>query len=147
MRTIPLGNPSFDFDDVRAILRGEPVKLKLTPSALRKIRRSRGFVERAITEGQTLYGVNTGFGKLSDTRIEASHIDELQENLILSHSAGLGATLPPRTAALLVALRVHSLALGYSGVSVELVERLAEMFNSSIAPVILEVGSVGASGD
>lgn len=146
MRTIRLGEPILGFDDVRDIL-SSSVKLVLAPSSKKRMARSRKIVERALSDGRTLYGVNTGFGKLADTRIEPDHIEELQENLILSHSAGLGEVAPPGTAALLVALRAQSLALGNSGVTPDLVQRLIDLFNGSVVPAISETGSVGASGD
>lgn len=151
MRILRLGEPTLTFDDLRAIVRdyppGRTVKLKLAPTARKRMERSRKIVEIALAGGKTVYGVNTGFGKMADTRIGPDRIEELQENLILSHAAGLEPVASPQTAALLVALRAHSLAIGNSGVTPALVLRLVDLFNDSIVPVVPEVGSVGASGD
>ncbi|MBI2899393.1 MAG: histidine ammonia-lyase [Planctomycetes bacterium] len=151
MYTITLGEPSMSFDDLRAIVRdyppGRSVRLRLSPAARRRMEGSRRIVEKALAAGRTVYGVNTGFGKLSDTRIDDDRLEELQTNLVLSHAAGLEPVASPQTAALLVALRAHSLALGLSGVTPSLVEYLIDLFNGSVVPVVPEVGSVGASGD
>jgi histidine ammonia-lyase len=110
-----------------------------------RVRRFRAVVERALRDGRTVYGVNTGFGKLSDVRIKPDQLLELQRNLLLSHSAGLGK--PIREVGLLIALRTNSLLLGYSGVSPKLPEYLVRLYNRGLEPVIREQGSVGASGD
>jgi histidine ammonia-lyase len=144
MRTITLDGRSLTLEDVRAILDGG-VQLALAPDAKRRMKKSRDVVEAALKAGRVMYGVNTGFGKLSDTRIEPERIEELQKNLLLSHAAGLGE--PLRTSRLLVALRANSLAYGNSGVTPGLVERLVDLVNRGVDPVIPEVGSVGASGD
>src|SRR5207245_4712371 len=95
----------------------------------------------------TIYVVNTGFGKLSNQRIEPHEVLALQENLLRSHAVGMGPLLPLGVSRLALALRIQALAKGHSGVSVELVERLIEMFNRGVVPAIPEQGSVGASGD
>jgi histidine ammonia-lyase len=144
VKTITLDGRSLGFDDVRAILEGGAL-LALSPEAKRRIRKSREIIDAALKSGRVMYGVNTGFGKLSDTRIEPERIEELQKNLLLSHAAGHGE--PMRHPRLLIALRANSLAYGNSGVTPGLVERLVELFNKGVEPVIPEVGSVGASGD
>jgi len=145
---IVLDGESLGFDELRALARDplqEDVRLRIPPRALRRVARSRATVERALRAGRTVYGVNTGFGRLSDARIEPARIEELQRNLLLSHATGLGP--PVREAGLVLALRANSLLLGYSGVSPALVRRLAEVYNRGLVPEILEQGSVGASGD
>jgi len=148
VRTIVLDGESLGFADLRALSRDflqRDVRLKIAPAALRRVRRSRAVVERAIRDGRTIYGINTGFGKLSDTRIDAKRLDELQVRLLLSHSAGMG--MPIHETGAMIALRANALLLGYSGVSAGLVQRLVELYNRGVIPVILEQGSVGASGD
>ena len=148
MRTIVLDGESLGYADLRALARDVPprdVRLRTSPEALRRVRRSRAVVDRAIRDGRTIYGINTGFGKLSDTRIGPERLDELQERLLLSHSAGMGQ--PIREAGVMIALRANALLLGYSGVSEGLVRRLVDLYNLGVVPVILEQGSVGASGD
>lgn len=148
MRTIVLDGESLTFDDLRALSRDylqEKVRLRPAPAALRRVARSRARVERALREGEIIYGVNTGFGKLSDTRIDAARLDELQVNLLLSHSAGMGEAI--HESGLLIALRTNSLLIGYSGVTPGLVRYLTSLYNRGVIPVILEQGSVGACGD
>jgi histidine ammonia-lyase len=148
LRTIVLDGESLGFSDLRALARDflqQEVRLRIAPAALRRVKRSRAVVERAIREGRTVYGINTGFGKLSDTRIDPKRLEELQERLLLSHSAGLG--MPIHEVGVMIALRANALLLGYSGVTPGLVQRLVDLYNRGVIPVILEQGSVGASGD
>ena len=148
MRTIVLDGESLGFADLRALARDflqREGRLKIAPEALVRVRRSRATVERAIREGRTVYGVNTGFGRLSDTLIDARRLDELQEKLLLSHSAGMG--MPIHEVGVMIALRANALLIGYSGVTPDLVKHLVELYNRGVIPVILEQGSVGASGD
>ncbi len=121
--------------------------LKLSAPALERIQRSRGVVEKIIAEGRTVYGVNTGFGKLSDVHIEQSQLRELQLNLVRSHSCGLGPPLSITEARAMLLLRANVLAQGYSGCRPILVETLIAMLEGGVTPVIPEKGSVGASGD
>ncbi len=148
MRTIVLDGESLGFADLRALSRDflqREVRLRIAPSALKRVARSRAVVERAIRDGRTIYGINTGFGQLADTRIDAVRLEELQERLLLSHSAGMG--LPIHEVGVMIALRANALLIGYSGVTPALVERLVDLYNRGVIPVILEQGSVGASGD
>ena len=108
---------------------------------------SRHVVERIVAENQTVYGVNTGFGRLSDLRIEPNELRDLQLNLVRSHACGLGSPLSIPEARAMLLLRANVLALGYSGCRGVLIEALIEMLNRGVTPVIPEKGSVGASGD
>src|SRR6185503_815540 len=108
---------------------------------------SRKVVEAIIAEGRTVYGVNTGFGKLSDVRIELSQLRELQLNLVRSHSCGLGAPLSLEEARVMLLLRANVLACGYSGCRPVVIETLLAMLDRGVTPLIPEKGSVGASGD
>lgn len=146
MRTIRLDGESLGWDELRALARDEvPGGLTLSIRAMARVRKSRRFVDDALAAGSVIYGVSTGFGRLSDVRIPPGDLDRLQENLLLSHAAGMGA--PMRETGLLVALRANALLLGYSGVTPDLVRYLAEFYNRGVRPLILEQGSVGASGD
>jgi histidine ammonia-lyase len=130
----------------RSIAEGAP-RLSLAGSAWPVIARSREIIEKALTSGQAVYGVNTGFGKLAQTRIADADLKTLQRNLVLSHSAGVGAPLPDAAVRLVIALKVASLSRGHSGVRRVVVERLLDLLNKNVLPVIPEKGSVGASGD
>jgi histidine ammonia-lyase len=133
-------------DTLRRLWSG-PCTLGLAPSARAAIDASAATVARVLAHGDTVYGVNTGFGLLARTRIDDARLTELQRALVLSHSAGTGPWLDPATVRLIVALKVASLARGYSGVRAELIAALVAMTNAGIVPCIPCQGSVGASGD
>src|SRR5438477_877457 len=124
---------------------GGPVAL--AKEAWPSIERSRGHVESALASGRAIYGVNTGFGRLAQTRIPAAELKLLQRNLVLSHAAGVGELLPANVVRLTLALKIASLALGYSGVRRLVVERLLDLLNKDVMAEIPAQGSVGASGD
>jgi histidine ammonia-lyase len=130
----------------RRILEGR-AHVSLAESAWTGIERARAVVEDALASGRVLYGVNTGFGKLAQTRIPPDEINTLQRNLVLSHAAGVGQRLPDAVVRLTIALKIASLARGFSGVRRIVVERLIEMLNADVLPEIPAQGSVGASGD
>lgn len=119
--------------------------------ALRKdparVRRSREIVDAALGDGNTYYGINTGFGVLSRERIDPGQLEMLQRNLILSHAVGAGKPVPKPISRLMLDLKIHALGLGYSGVSLETFERLLLFSEQDLIPVIPSRGSVGASGD
>jgi histidine ammonia-lyase len=119
----------------------------LSAAARLRCQQSRRVVEDIVNAGRTVYGVNTGFGKLSDVRIEPTQLAELQLNLVRSHACGLGHPLSiPESRAMLL-LRANVLALGLSGARPELIDMLLLMLERGVTPVIPEKGSVGASGD
>jgi histidine ammonia-lyase len=121
--------------------------VSLSAAARERVEQSRRVVEKIVAEGRTVYGVNTGFGKLSDVRIEPSQLRELQLNLVRSHSCGLGPPLSEAEARAMLLLRANVLAQGYSGCRPVLIEALLRLLESGVTPVIPEKGSVGASGD
>src|SRR5213593_326249 len=131
---------------VFAVARGKE-RVALAAPARVRVEQSRKVVENIVAEGRTVYGVNTGFGKLSDVHIEPTQLRELQLNLVRSHSCGLGPPLSESEARALLLLRANVLAQGYSGCRPVLVETLIEMLEGDVTPVIPEKGSVGASGD
>ena len=131
---------------VSAVARGAE-HVSLAEAARARIEASRRVIEQIIAENRTVYGVNTGFGKLSDVRIDPSQIRALQLNLVRSHSCGLGDPLSIEEARAMLLLRANVLALGYSGCRPIVVETLIEMLNHGVTPVVPEKGSVGASGD
>ena len=138
---------SLSLEDARRVLRGEETSPRLTGAARKAVRAARAMVVRRVSGDDALYGINTGFGKLSRVRIDADDLEQLQENLLLSHAAGSGRPLPDSVARLSLLLRANTLARGNSGVRVELLERLLELFARGVVPIIPEQGSVGASGD
>jgi histidine ammonia-lyase len=112
-----------------------------------RVRAARRHVEGISSGGRTVYGVSTGFGALANTRIAPEAGRELQRSLLLSHAAGVGPFVEPEVVRAMMAIRVKTLAMGLSGVRVELVEALAAMLNSGVVPAVPEHGSLGASGD
>lgn len=119
----------------------------LAAQARDRVERSRRVVEQIVAEGRTVYGVNTGFGKLSDVSIDQSYLRQLQLNLVRSHSCGLGDPLPEDEARAMLLLRANVLASGFSGARPFVIETLIAMLEKGVTPVIPEKGSVGASGD
>jgi histidine ammonia-lyase len=119
----------------------------LAPDALARIAASRAVVERAVAEGQVVYGVTTGFGRFADIAIAPADRAALQRNLIQSHAAGVGPELPPPVVRAMLLLRANALAKGFSGVRAVVVQRLLELLDRDVLPVVPEQGSVGASGD
>ncbi|HTU46484.1 MAG TPA: histidine ammonia-lyase [Bryobacteraceae bacterium] len=119
----------------------------LSNAALQNMRASRDVIDHLILQGRIVYGVNTGFGKLSDVHIPASELDLLQLNLVRSHSCGIGDPLSESETRAMMLLRANVLALGNSGCRVELVKALLNMLDRGVHAVIPEKGSVGASGD
>ena len=122
-------------------------KIDLTDKAKERIKKSRNTVEKLIEKGEVIYGLNTGFGKFSTKKISADKIIKLQENLIISHAAGTGKPLDDNIVKTMILLRVNALAKGYSGIKLNTLNTLIELFNNNIIPLVFEQGSVGASGD
>jgi histidine ammonia-lyase len=119
----------------------------IAPAALERVAASRALIEKILAEGETVYGVNTGFGKLADVRIPTGSLAQLQTNLVRSHAGGVGQPLSEAEARAMLLLRANVLAKGFSGCRPALVERLVALLNRGVHPVIPEKGSVGASGD
>lgn len=124
-----------------------PVTVELSRVDLTRLRRSASIVARVIRNDASVYGINTGFGLLANTRIPRDQLAELQRNIVLSHAAGIGSLLDDRVVRLVMVLKAASLVQGYSGVRPETVEALVAMVNHGIYPCIPSQGSVGASGD
>jgi histidine ammonia-lyase len=141
-----LGNAPLQLADLRRIAR-DAIPLALDPACVERVQESAAAVRRIVASGKPAYGINTGFGRLSQTRIPATELEALQKNIVLSHAAGTGPVLDDATVRLVLALKVAALAQGYSGVRLELIERLLELYNERLYPRIPSKGSVGASGD
>ncbi|PNU20564.1 histidine ammonia-lyase [Geothermobacter hydrogeniphilus] len=128
-------------------VQAQPVELSLSPEAAEPIDRSAATVHDVIEQGRVVYGVNTGFGLLANTRIPNDELETLQRSIVLSHAAGIGAFMREATVRLLLVLKINSLARGYSGIRREVIEALIRLLNAQVYPCIPEKGSVGASGD
>ncbi len=125
----------------------EPVAVDLGDDARRRIAESNELVDDVVAHGDTVYGVNTGFGQLASVRIGDEDLAQLQENLVRSHAVGVGEDLDDDVVRLIMLMKVIALAEGFSGVRLELVEKLCDLINNNIYPRIPSRGSVGASGD
>ena len=134
-------------EDIERVAGPAAPELRLSAAAREAVAASRAVVDEAIREGRVVYGLTTGFGALADVVIPPDRIEELQENLIRSHAAGVGEPLPEAEVRAIMLLRANVLALGHSGVRPEVVETLLEMLNRGVHPVVPARGSVGASGD
>ena len=150
--TIGLMNPLILDGQPLALAEIEAVSLSarpvaIAPAALARIAASRARIEQILAADQTVYGVNTGFGRLSDLRVPHESLERLQTNLVRSHAGGIGQPLSEAEARAMLLLRANVLAKGFSGCRTELVELLASLLNAGVHPVIPEKGSVGASGD
>lgn len=123
-------------------------KISLSEEVKQAIESSYKFLcDRIHTSDEAIYGVNTGFGALCNTRIEASALEELQYNLIRSHAAGTGETVPTSIVRMMLLIKILHLSKGHSGVQLATVEKLIELYNLRVYPVVYEQGSLGASGD
>lgn len=122
-------------------------KVAIKPEQKDKMKKSREVIDKAIEKEEIIYGVNTGFGRLSEVVISNEKMYELQKNLILSHSTGVGDPLSEKEVRATMLLRANSLVRGYSGIRLETINTLLELLNKKVHPVIPEKGSLGASGD
>src|SRR5258708_39856938 len=126
----------------------EETQLCVYKDSKEKIARCRAYLDKKINGStEAIYGINTGFGSLYNKNIPKDQLEKLQENLVLSHACGMGAEVPHELVKLMLFLKIQSLAYGYSGVQVETVQRLVDLFNNNMLPTIYEMGSLGASGD
>src|SRR6266581_5853016 len=121
--------------------------VQVSPSAHPRVLASRRVIEKIIARDAIVYGVSTGFGKLSDVRIPRGELGQLQVNLVRSHACGIGNPLSEPEVRAMMLLRANVLALGLSGIRCDIIEILCEMLNRRLCPVIPEKGSAGASGD
>lgn len=147
IKTIEIDGKSLSIDLVHDIAHHKHYHLVLSVEAKTAILKSRKAVEDIIKAGKIVYGLNTGFGSLKDKSIDQTQLEELQENLIRSHAAGVGSPFLEAEVRAAILIRANSLANGHSGVRLELVEKFLEILNKGIYPYIPERGSCGASGD
>ena len=143
--TLTLNPEAVDLDTLRHLWSG--ARARLNEASMQRVAEAAAAVERIVGSGETVYGVNTGFGLLANTRIPDDRLAELQTNLILSHSAGVGEPVPRHVTRLMILLKLLGLGRGYSGVRVEVIEALQALLDKDAMPVIPSQGSVGASGD
>ncbi|WP_066069411.1 histidine ammonia-lyase [Neobacillus soli] len=143
---ITLTGGSLTLEQMKEVLfRGQ--KVRASEKSMEAVKKSREAVERIVSESRVVYGITTGFGKFSDVLIDKDHVQDLQLNLIRSHACGVGEPFPEVVAKAMVLLRANALLKGYSGIRPLVIEKLIELVNRDILPVIPQQGSLGASGD
>lgn len=130
---------------VRVARAGAPVEV--SEEARARIRRSRAVVDDLVARREVAYGITTGFGEFAHVTIDTAKVEDLQRNLVMSHSVGVGDPLPRDVVRAMMAIRAETLALGVSGIRTETIDLLVAMLNEDIVPVVPEKGSLGASGD
>jgi histidine ammonia-lyase len=145
-QTFQYGTGKLTIADAIAISSGK-IKAVLSAEAIKKINTSQQYVQQIVADGKTVYGVNTGFGILSNTKISVEDTAILQHKILQSHSVGVGEPIPIEVAKLMLITKVHALAQGYSGVQLSTLERIIWHIENDVIPVVPEKGSVGASGD
>ncbi len=140
------GIDQLDVDQTIQIAKGS-LKAALTDAAIAKVNSCRLKVETMANSNQAVYGVNTGFGPLCDTQISPEETSLLQENLLVTHAVGVGKPIEKELSKIMMICKVHALSQGYSGVRLEVIERILFFIENNLLPVVPEQGSVGASGD
>ncbi len=144
--TFQYGTDTLTVGRTIAIASGK-IKAALSDEAIRKIKASQQHVQQIVKNNKTVYGINTGFGILSNTKISEEDTATLQYKILQSHSVGVGDPIPAEIAKIMLITKVHALAQGYTGVQLETIQRIIWHIENDVIPVVPERGSVGASGD
>lgn len=144
---LPLDKSLLTFQQIKHLLKYKQL-ISITYAAHEAILKCREYLDEKINSSDELfYGINTGFGFLQNVKIEKEQLNTLQSNLLLSHACGLGEEVPEEIVKLMIMLKIKSLSYGYSGIGIEVVNRLMDMYNNEALPIIYTQGSLGASGD
>jgi histidine ammonia-lyase len=145
--TYDISSQKLTIEKIGEILK-KGIKLTLSKESVDMIRSSRSYLDKKLeTSSSPIYGITTGFGSLHNKTISHDQLNKLQKNLVMSHACGLGSVVPEDIVRIMLILKIHGLSQGKSGVQEETVQRLIDLFNEDIIPVIYEQGSLGASGD
>lgn len=144
---LPLDKSPLTLQQVKNLLKYNQ-SVSITYQAHEAILKCREYLDKKINSSEGLfYGINTGFGFLQNVKIEKEQLSNLQSNLLLSHACGMGEEVPSDIVKLMMMLKIKSLSYGYSGIGIEVVKRLIDMYNNGVIPVVYKQGSLGASGD
>ena len=144
---LPLDRKHTNFNQIKNLLLHQQM-LSITFDAHERITACRIYLDKKLHEnGELFYGVNTGFGYLQNVRIDNEQLGELQSNLLQSHACGMGEEVPGDIVKLMIAFKIKSLSYGHSGVQIDTVNRLMDMYNNNVLPIVYTQGSLGASGD
>ena len=147
LKTYYIGSGELTFDLIEEILDSK-ARLELSPEAIAKIEKCRNYLDRKTETSEVpLYGITTGFGSLCNRNISPNELTTLQENLVKSHACSVGTELDPEIVRLMLLLKAHALSMGHSGVQVVTVQRVLDLYNNDILPIVYDRGSLGASGD
>ena len=147
LKTYYIGSGELTFDLIEEILDSK-ARLELSPEAIAKIEKCRNYLDRKTETSEVpLYGITTGFGSLCNRNISPNELTTLQENLVKSHACSVGTELCPEIVRLMLLLKAHALSMGHSGVQVVTVQRVLDLYNNDILPIVYDRGSLGASGD
>ena len=147
LKTYYIGSGELTFDLIEEILDSK-ASLELSPEAIAKIEKCRNYLDRKTETSEVpLYGITTGFGSLCNRNISPNELTTLQENLVKSHACSVGTELNPEIVRLMLLLKAHALSMGHSGVQVVTVQRVLDLYNNDILPIVYDRGSLGASGD
>ncbi len=145
MEVQKLGTESWNLNSLENYLSKQ---IALDQQAISNIEKCRQYLDQKMQDkNKTYYGINTGFGSLCNVKISPSDIEQLQENLVLSHACGMGQEVPSDIVRIMLLLKIKNFVYGHSGISLEVTERLITFFNKNISPVVYQLGSLGASGD
>src|SRR5665647_250399 len=144
---LPLDKSQLSFQQLKHLLKFKQL-ISITYAAHEAIVKCRDYLDEKVNASDDLfYGINTGFGFLQNVQINKSQLQDLQNNLLKSHACGMGEEVPDEIVKLMIMLKIKSLSYGYSGIGIEVVKRLLDMYNNEVLPVIYTQGSLGASGD
>lgn len=144
---LEIGLQTLEFETLKNSIH-QPTNISVSPTALQKINDCRKYLNAKTANGaKTYYGINTGFGYLQNVQIDTTQTQQLQYNLLMSHACGMGSQVPDDIVKLMLLLKIKSLSYGNSGVQEITVQRLADLYNNNILPIIYTQGSLGASGD
>ncbi len=147
LKTYYIGSGELTFDLIEEILDSK-ARLELSPEAIAKIEKCRNYLDRKTETSEVpLYGITTGFGSLCNRNISPNELTTLQENLVKSHACSVGTEVCPEIVRLMLLLKAHALSMGHSGVQVVTVQRVLDLYNNDILPIVYDRGSLGASGD
>ncbi|MDL2323240.1 histidine ammonia-lyase [Bacteroidales bacterium OttesenSCG-928-A17] len=142
-----IGRGPLTFEVIEKII-NKNLKLDLAPEAVERIQKCRDYLDKKIEESEIpLYGITTGFGSLCNKTVSPDELSTLQENLVKSHACSVGQEIPPVIIKLMMLLKAHALSLGNSGVQVITVQRILDLYNNDVIPIVYDRGSLGASGD
>ncbi len=144
---LKLDGESLSIEDVARVARRDETDIRISDEAAKRVERSRRLVDKWVASGETIYGITTGFGEFANVSIPTEQIRQLQQNLLRSHSAGVGEPLAPEVVRAMLLLRANALAKGCSGIRLVAIEQLLKMLAADALPVIPSRGSVGSSGD